>query len=115
MRLHPSIAILLVTVIVVAAGCSGGSNDVAGPENTVKVLITGGGAGLVSINGGYKECTASCGPYDWSPGASIDVVATANSGSTFVGWTGDCVTINGNTCSFVVTGHMVVTATFSTP
>jgi len=113
MSRHPSIAVLLLTVVALATGCPGaGGNDVAGPENTVKLLMAGTGTGHVSINGGYLDCTASCGPYDWSPGMTVDLVATADSGSTFVSWSGDCATINGSTCSFVVNGHMVVTATF---
>jgi hypothetical protein len=115
-RSHPSFAILLLTVVALAAGCPGaGGDDVAGPENTVQVIMDGTGSGQVSINGGYKNCAASCGPYDWSPGATINMVATANSGSTFASWSGDCNGADPNVCSFIVTGHMVVTATFNTP
>ncbi len=112
MRVHPAIAVLLVSVLALAASCSGGSNDVAGPENTVKLLFAGTGTGRVSINGGYIDCTGSCGPYDWSPGLQVTMVATADADSHFVGWAGDCTGADPSVCSFVIEGHMVVTVTF---
>ncbi len=113
MRSHPSIAILLITFVALVSACSGsGGDDVAGPENTVVLLFSGNGTGSVSINGGYQVCTANCGPYDWSPGLQVDMVATADSGSTFVKWSGHCTGADPNACSFVVNGHMTVTVTF---
>ena len=115
MRRHPSHLVLLLAVTALVSACSGmgGSNDVAGPENTVKVLFDGTGTGQVSINSGYLICTAACGPYDWSPGLQVNMVATADIDSTFVKWSGNCTGSDPSACSFVVNGHMVVTATFN--
>ena len=113
-RSHPSFAILLFTVIALAAGCpGGGSNDVAGPENTVQVFMVGTGTGRVTDGGGSIDCPSNCGPLDWSPGLTVNMTAMPDVDSVFVSWTGDCAGADPNVCTFVVNGHMKVTATFN--
>lgn len=117
MRHRVSVTVLAVLATTLLAACSGGgSNDIAGPENTVEIILAGSQAGRVVDGGNYIDCpSVTCGPLDWSPGLLVQLTATADSGSSFVSWSGDCTTTNGNVCEFVVNGHMVVTATFSTP
>ena len=113
MRTHPSIRILILAVVALAAGCPQGGNDVAGPENTVQVIMAGTGTGRVTEGGGYIDCPSNCGPVDWSPGLTVFLTAMPDVDSVFVKWEGDCTGTDPQTCSFVVNGHMKVTATFN--
>lgn len=93
-------------------GCgSGGGDDVAGPEYTVQVVLAGTGHGRVYTTYGGIDCPGACGPLDWTGGQSVPFVASPDSASTFVGWSG-AATGTDTTCTIVVTGHMVLTATF---
>ncbi len=112
MRSHPLARILLLAAVVLAAACSGGSNDVAGPENTVQVVMNGSGTGRVVSGGNFIDCPSTCGPSDWTPGVTVELVATPDVDSKFVQWSGACSGSDPNACSFVVSGHMLVTATF---
>ena len=112
-RSHPSFAILLLTVVALAAGCPGaGGDDLAGPENTVQVIMDGTGSGRVT-GGGSIDCPSNCGPLDWSPGLTVNLTAMPDVDSVFVKWSGDCTGVDPNACTFVVNGHMKVTATFN--
>jgi hypothetical protein len=108
------VATAILAAIALLPACSSGSNDVAGPENTVEVLLAGTGTGHVVDGGAYINCPGTCGPSDWSPGLTVYMTATADSGSVFVSWSGDCTGTDPAVCSFVVNGHMSVTATFNT-
>ncbi|MBZ5637506.1 MAG: hypothetical protein LAO51_01980 [Acidobacteriia bacterium] len=104
---------LIGVLLLVAVACSGGgSNDVAGPENTVAVIVHG--SGQVTCNESAQlVCPGTCGPMDWTPGMTVHLTATPDNGATFGGWTGSCTGADPNDCAFVVNGHMVVTATFN--
>jgi hypothetical protein len=95
-------------------GCdsAGGGGDVAGPEYTVRIVVAGSGAGVVTSQPPAITCPGTCGPLDWSPGGVVMLIATPTAPSTFAGWTGS-VTSTNDTVQVVVTGHMVVTATFN--
>jgi uncharacterized repeat protein (TIGR02543 family) len=105
--------VLLVLLALVAGACaSKGGNDVTGPEYTVKVVLAGTGHGRVWCPYGGIDCPTACGPLDWTPGATAPFVARPDSASTFAGWSG-AASGSDTTCSVVVTGHMVLTATFN--
>ena len=58
------------------------------PENTLAVTLSGAGTGTVTSNPPGISCGFDCSePY--SPGTVVRLTATADSGSTFVGWSGD--------------------------
>jgi hypothetical protein len=80
------------------------------PNRTLTVSKTGTGIGTVTgpgINCG-SDCTER---YD--DGADVTLTATADTGSTFTGWSGDCT---GMTCSFTIGGttNKTVVANFDT-
>ncbi len=113
MKAHPVVVTLLLAVLAVAAGCSSGSDDVAGPENTVQVILEGTGSGRAYSDGHDVDCPSNCGPLPWSADATVHMNQEPDVDSTFVGWTGACETTDPNGCTFVVNGHMKVTATFN--
>ncbi len=115
-RIGVSYRLLLIVLLVIVAGaCSKkGGGDLAGPENTVKVVLAGTGTGHVRCTYGTIDCPTACGPYDWSPGATAPLVAEADTAtSVFAGWSGSGCTVSNDTCYVLVAGHMVVTATFN--
>ena len=92
---------------------------VAPPPATVAILPNGGtGAGSVtcSANGGaFGACAAS-----YPNPTPLVMRATANSGSTFIGWTdgtGNAVSCNGTTvdCSMTLTANSAIRANFTLP
>jgi hypothetical protein len=102
-------------LLLAAASCGGSSSgDVAGPENTVAVVVNGNGK-VTCNESAQLVCPGDCGPMDWSAGVQVHLTATPNTGSSFGSWTGACTGTDPSDCVFVVTGHMVVTATFTTP
>ncbi len=106
--------LLLALLLLVAGACSKKSDSLAGPENTVKVVLAGTGAGHVRCTYGTIDCPTACGPYDWSPGATVPLVAEEDTAtSVFAGWSGSGCSGSSDTCYVVVAGHMVVTATFN--
>jgi hypothetical protein len=109
-----SVRLLLVVLLVLGAGaCAGkGGNDIAGPENTVRVVLAGAGHGRVWCPFGGIDCPPTCGPADWTPGANAPFIARPDSASTFGGWSG-AASGSDTTCNVVVAGHMVLTATFN--
>ncbi len=113
MRSHHSFAILLLAAVALVSGCSGGGDDVAGPDYTVRVIMAGAGAGRVYSDGNWVDCPSNCGPLDWTGGATVNLVAEPELDSVFVSWTGACTGVDPQVCTFVVTGHMEVTATFN--
>ena len=109
----PAAMVLCMATLLLPA-CSSGGDDVAGPENTVEAIVLGSGTGRVVSDPPSIDCPdVECGPLDWTPGMTVNMTATPEAGSTFVGWTGDCTGTDPNDCSFVVQGHMSVTATFN--
>ena len=107
--------LVLVILVLVAGACGGkGGNDVAGPENTLKVVLAGTGQGRVICPYGGIDCPTACGPLDWTPGATAPLIARVDTAtSVFAGWSGSGCSGTDTTCSVVIAGHMVVTATFN--
>lgn len=114
-RVQSGVFVGFVFIVLLAslfAGCGGkGGDDIAGPEFTVQVVLAGTGGGHVTCPYGGIDCPTACGPVDWTGGATALFVASPDPLSTFVGWSG-AATGTADTCSVVVTGHMVLTATF---
>lgn len=114
-RVRPSVLVGIVSFVILASlfgGCGGkGGDDIAGPEYTVQVVLAGTGHGRVWSSYGSIDCPGECGPVDWTGGASVPFTGRPDSASNFVGWTG-AATGTDTTCTIVVTGHMVLTATF---
>jgi hypothetical protein len=81
--------------------------------HAIPLNVTRSGAGTVaSVPPGVIDCGSLCGTA-FSGGGSVELVATPASGSTFVGWSGNC---SGTAaCTVTVTGERNVTATFSSP
>ncbi len=78
------------------------------------VVLAGNKKGVVSATGlvcstKTKTCTGT-----YTAGTSVDITATANSGSFFDGWT-NCTSPDGNVCHMTVNSATTVTATFNTP
>lgn len=93
-------------VAINAGGTSNGSDQTFTtviPLHTLIVNKVGSGSGSVTCNGG--SCAAS---YD--EGTKVTLVASAASGSTFVGWSGGCS--GTGSCVVTVNSDMTVTATF---
>jgi uncharacterized repeat protein (TIGR02543 family) len=109
MKLHPKGLIL--AALLGALGCGGSDqDDVAGPENTLQINVTGPGS--VKDGGGWFDCPAVRCFGDATPGISIELTATPAAGKTFAGWSGACTGTNAK-CSVVISGHVTVTATFN--
>jgi hypothetical protein len=87
---------------------------------TLKVHVAGGGTGSVHDTNFNISCPTRCSSV-FDPGAEVVLVASADSGSTFVGWSGagcsgtqSCiVTMNADeavTATFLQPGHGTLTA-----
>ncbi|MBF0317861.1 MAG: VCBS repeat-containing protein [Nitrospirae bacterium] len=71
----------------------------------------GTGSGTVTSSPAGISCGSTC-SYEFLKDASVTLTATADSGSNFVSWTGDC-TGTTTTCTLTMSGGKIVTATFS--
>jgi len=80
-----------------------------GPNTyTLTVNKTGTGSGTVTSNPAGINCGSDCSEA-YAPNTSVTLTATADSGSNFTGWSGDCI---GNTCTVTMTADTSVTANF---
>ena len=82
----------------------------AGPTENLAITMAGTGSGTVTSRTGevscYRDCTHAIGN-----GRIITLTATADSGSTFTNWSGDC---NGNgVCVITMLASSAVTVTFT--
>ena len=78
---------------------------------TVSVTKTGNGTGVITTTPGSIDCGATCNAsFDYN--TVLTLTATADTGSVFTGWTGDCA-VDGLSCTTTVTGTRDVTATFT--
>ena len=78
---------------------------------TVSVTKTGNGTGVITTTPGSIDCGATCDTsFDYN--TIVTLTATADTGSVFTGWTGDCA-VDGLSCTTTVTGTRDVTATFT--
>ncbi len=78
--------------------CPGGSATQA--VVTVNILPAVADGGVTSVPAGINCPTGVCGA-QFTVGTTIALTATANTGHTFVGWTGACTT-TATTCSILV-------------
>lgn len=98
--------------------------DLAVTGNTVSVLLnaspvpwfalsvtTGGNSGgTVTVTPSGTRCRSSCSK-NFASGTAINLTATADSGSTFTGWSGGSCSGTG-TCNLTLTSDQTITATF---
>ena len=93
---------------------SGYSNEISKTmditQSPLTILKTGTGTGVVSGNG--ISCGAICSAL-YSPGTVVALTPTADTGSTFTGWSGGECSGTG-LCATTITGATTVTATFNT-
>ncbi len=76
------------------------------------VSVSGAG-GTVSSSDGLIDCPTDCNQ-DYDVGSPVTLNANYNSSvTTFNGWSGDCDTINGDTCTLTISGSTSVQASFS--
>jgi hypothetical protein len=79
----------------------------------LSVSLNGTGSGTVSSTPGGITCTSGLCNADFTTGASIQLTATANSGSQHTGFTG-CTSVAGNVCTVnPLAGPSTVVATFT--
>jgi uncharacterized repeat protein (TIGR01451 family)/uncharacterized repeat protein (TIGR02543 family) len=77
---------------------------------TVSVTKTGNGAGSITTDPSGIDCGETCsGSFNYT--STVTLTATADTGSTFMGWTGDC--IGTVPCVITIDAAKNVTATFS--
>jgi len=77
---------------------------------TLTVTKAGTGSGTVNSNTPGINCGSDCSE-SYTSGASVDLVASASSSSTFTGWSGACS--GTGTCTVSMTQDRSVTATFN--
>ncbi|MBF0607578.1 MAG: carboxypeptidase regulatory-like domain-containing protein [Candidatus Magnetobacterium sp. LHC-1] len=77
----------------------------------VTVSKSGDGYGTVLSTPSGLDCGGTC-SYQFAPGTSVVLTATAASDSTFTGWSGDC-TGTSPICTLTLSGNKKATATFA--
>ena len=91
----------------------GNGNSVVGTLGGTELLSVaraGTGSGSITAGGGTIDCPPTC-SHPYASGSVVDLTATADPGSTFTGWSGDCS--GTGTCQVTMTTARQVTATFS--
>jgi hypothetical protein len=84
------------------------------PRFLLNVLRAGNGQGVVtSIPDGLISCGSMCAAR--FAGGTATLVATAQTSSHFVGWTGDCVAAGTNQATVAMTANRTCIATFGLP
>jgi Divergent InlB B-repeat domain len=89
-------------------GCPGGGSA----QSVLTVAISGSGTGTVTSVPSGINCPGTCGA-QFSTGSSVTLTATPNSGSTFGSWTSGCTSMQGNSCSVVLSADTTVSVTFN--
>lgn len=77
----------------------------------VAVNLTGDGTGSVTSDPAGITCGTTC-VATFTEGTDVTLTATANAGSVFAGWSGDC-SGSKDTCTFTVSDDSEVTARFN--
>jgi hypothetical protein len=84
----------------------------SGSQSSLSVSFAGAGLGTVTSIPSGIDCTSSCSA-NFSTATVINLAATANSGSTFAGWTG-CDSVVAQTCIInSLSSNQTVTVTFN--
>lgn len=78
---------------------------------TLSVNRTGSGSGTVSSSPSGVNCGSTCNA-NYTDGTVVTLTASADSGSSFTGWSSNCAVVNGE-CQVTMTEARTVTATFS--
>ncbi len=86
-------------------------NLAAKPKFTLKVKKTGTGTGKVTSSPTGIDCGSDC-EEAYEEGKEVTLTASADAGSTFVKWTGDCT--GSGTCKVTMSAAREVTAEFKT-
>ncbi|HZV82067.1 MAG TPA: DUF1566 domain-containing protein [Geobacteraceae bacterium] len=81
-----------------------------GSAASISIAKSGSGSGTITSSPAGIDCGSTCSASSAS-GQVVTLTATADSGSTFAGWTG-CDSSTGNQCTVIVTGTKSVTTTF---
>ena len=80
-------------------------------QTSVAVAKAGTGSGTVTSNPAGVSCGATCSA-TFAANSTVTLTATADAGSSFSGWTGDC-TVTTPTCTLTMNAAKNVTATFA--
>ncbi|MCK6547639.1 choice-of-anchor D domain-containing protein [Myxococcota bacterium] len=80
---------------------------------TLTALSSPGASGVITSRPAAIACEGEC-RAEFDHGARVELVAEPSAGSTFAGWSGDCVG-RGRTCSVTMTSTRAVVAAFTTP
>ncbi len=82
-------------------------------DNTFTLTLSksGSGSGTITSSSGGLDCGPTCST-TFNSGKSVTLTATASTGSTFVGWSGDCSGTS-NTCTVNLDSNTSVSAIFN--
>jgi uncharacterized repeat protein (TIGR01451 family) len=78
--------------------------------HTLAVTTDGSGTGTVTSSPAGIDCGTTCSA-SFADGTPVDLTAAPDVGSTFAGWSGDCIATG--TCSVTLNADHAVTATFT--
>lgn len=82
-----------------------------GQQYTLSVSKSGTGSGTVISNPSGINCGADC-TESYNSGTQVTLIANPDSGSSFIGWSGDCSGVGD--CILTINNNKSVTATFNT-
>jgi phospholipase C len=102
----------MLTALVVT-GCVSHPKSAPPPPTTtyqLSVQSSGNGGGTITSSPAGVNCGQTCSA-TFSSGTAVVLTATANSTSTFAGWSGGCS--GTSTCSVTISANTAVTATFN--
>lgn len=83
----------------------------SGSFDTLVIYRSGSGSGIVTSSDGYISCGANCAE-QYEPNATVTLTVTADTGSTFTGWSGGGCSGTGD-CTVTISANVTVTATFA--
>lgn len=98
-----------VCVLTMAAPSSVTAHFTQEPE--LAVNLAGSGNGTVTSNPAGISCPTDC-VETYVHGTAVVLTATPDASSTFVGWSGQCISTHGNVCNVTMDDAKLVTATF---
>lgn len=99
------------------AGQNGGATATCSASSpmylaTVNIVSSNGGGGSVTSNPGGINCLGGACSANFAAGSSVTLMARANTGSTFAGWSGACASAGTGDCTISMTAVRSATATF---
>ena len=94
------------------AACASTMFAGAAAADTLTVIKSGSGFGMVTSDVGAISCGAVC-SHNYTNGTAIVLTATPEAGSQFTGWLGPCT--GTGTCQFTIGGAPTAVATFAAP